>query len=257
MTEERIVRSILVSAALMLGVAGCPPVPADESDAGVGGSAAGGAATGGSATGGTASVPVCDIVDSLPPIGSTCNFTGESRCDRSGNQCACQRGIWYCNNACPASQPTPATGCETGAFCSYAPSATCECVDAPPCVGPDCPFWGDSAPPDPPPRWICIGTSSCPANLPMTGQDCTGLTDITCDYPNTNPALHTFCYCVANIDPASGSAWTCGQSAPCPAMQPLYDLTRGCTGPAVCTYSTPPYHCRCPVQSGQGIWVCF
>ena len=51
MTEERIVRSMLMSAALALGVAGCPPGPPDESDGGVGGSGTG---TGGSATGGTA-----------------------------------------------------------------------------------------------------------------------------------------------------------------------------------------------------------
>jgi hypothetical protein len=52
---ERIARSILMGAALMLGVVGCPPVPPDDSDAGVGGSTMGGSATGGVVTGGTTS----------------------------------------------------------------------------------------------------------------------------------------------------------------------------------------------------------
>ena len=51
MTEQRIVGGLLMSAALVLGVVGCPPGPPDDSDGGVGGSGTG---TGGSATGGTA-----------------------------------------------------------------------------------------------------------------------------------------------------------------------------------------------------------
>jgi hypothetical protein len=190
-------------------------------------------------------------------MGTACRTASESQCDASGNRCFCEFGIWYCNNACPATEPTPATGCERGAYCNYAPGATCQCVDDRPCNGPDCPWYGDSAPPDPPPRWICIGTSSCPADPPTSGQDCTGLTDTVCDYPN--PALHRFCDCMANIDPASGSTWSCGQSAPCPATQPPYAWPVGatCMGPAICTYATPPYHCRCPVMGGTGIWVCL
>ena len=54
MTEERIVRCLLASAALALAVAGCPPEPLYDNDAGVGGSAAtGGTSTGGTGTGGT------------------------------------------------------------------------------------------------------------------------------------------------------------------------------------------------------------
>jgi hypothetical protein len=37
MNEERIVRSILRSVALVLGVTGCPPEPLDDNDAGIGG----------------------------------------------------------------------------------------------------------------------------------------------------------------------------------------------------------------------------
>jgi hypothetical protein len=52
---QRIASSILMGAALVLGVVGCPPVPPDDSDAGVGGSAMGGSAAGGVVTGGTTS----------------------------------------------------------------------------------------------------------------------------------------------------------------------------------------------------------
>jgi len=50
MPDERSVRSVLVSAALVLGVAGCPPESPDDNDAGV----TGGTATGtcGNGTGG-------------------------------------------------------------------------------------------------------------------------------------------------------------------------------------------------------------
>jgi len=53
MTEERIVRSILMSAAVVLGVASCTPEPLDDNDAGAGGSTTGGTAMGGGATAGT------------------------------------------------------------------------------------------------------------------------------------------------------------------------------------------------------------
>ena len=52
---ERIARSVLMGAALVLAGAGCKPEPLDDSDAGVGGSAMGGSATGGAVTGGVAS----------------------------------------------------------------------------------------------------------------------------------------------------------------------------------------------------------
>ena len=217
-----------------------------------GGTNSGGTSSGGNATGGTRNA-LCDVVPSLPAMGTACRTAGESQCDASGNRCICERGIWHCNHACPVTQPTPSTGCEPATFCSYAPGVTCACLKPSP---PEYPPDPDSGPPpDPPPRWICIGTSSCPAaDLPMTGQDCTGLTDVACDYPNTNPALHFACMCSAIGD--AGWTWICFSSAPCPATQPPYGLNQICTGPAVCTYSTPPYHCGCAVPSGQGVWFC-
>jgi hypothetical protein len=241
MTEERAIRSILVSAALMLGVAGCPPVPDDESDAGVGGSAAGGAATGGSATGGTASVPVCDIVDSLPPIGSTCNFTGESRCDRSGNQCACQRGIWYCNTSCASTYPTEPSldsACVKGSACTYPSGVSCTCVGG---------------------KWMCMGGSFCPAVRPVDTVPCTDLTGAICEYPaDARHAASAVCECVSNeiflplFDAGSGSSWACMAPSACPLTQPIYGSGDSCPGYyALCSYGST----LCTCQGGTS-WTC-
>ncbi len=52
MNERRIVQSMVMSAALALGVTGCPPEPPVDNDAGIGGSAP----TGGTASGGIVEV---------------------------------------------------------------------------------------------------------------------------------------------------------------------------------------------------------
>ena len=140
-----------------------------------------------------------------------------------------------CNTVCASSyptQPTPNTDCQRGAACSYGD------------VGCACDLFTS--------RWTCIGGSGCPAaaNMPRTGQDCSAQTGLTCDYPNTNPAFHMVCSCSANADAGSGSAWTCVQSAACPATQS--ELTLICPGVAVCTYGS--VHCAC-LQAGIP-WVC-
>ena len=243
MTEERIVRSMLVSAALALGVAGCPPETPNDSDAGVGGSstggttAMGGMATGGSATGGTAPVPVCATVASLPAMDTACNTLGESRCDPSGNQCVCEGGErrWHCSTICTSTYPTePAVGsaCIHGAACNYPSGVSCEC--------------------DNHSQWVCIGTAYCPADMPTTGQACNGLTSVLCDYPNHDP--HVACFCSPNADASTGSTWTCIQVAPCPATQP--PCGTACSGPAICSYSSPPRYWVC-LQSSGSEWVCL
>ena len=181
-------------------------------------------------------MPQCDTVASLPVMGAACSTTGESRCDANGYRCTCERGIWYCNNACPVSQPTPNTACVRGVTCAYNGGNTgCACVNL---------------------LWMCLGVSDCPAaaDMPMTGQACNDLTGVVCDYPNTNPSFHMMCACSVNADAASGSSWTCAQSGPCPATQPAYDLSTPCPSTALCTYSTSPRHCGC-LQTGTP-WVC-
>jgi hypothetical protein len=222
----------------------------------VGGTNSGGTSSGGSATGGATTACDGSPVSSLPAMATACSTQDESRCDASGNRCICERGIWYCNHACPVSQPTVATACEKGAFCSYAPGVTCACIGLPSSSG-EIPAPDAAPPPDPLPQWLCIGTSSCPAALPMTGDVCTGLTDVVCDYPNTIPAYHMACVCSANGGAGSGSSWTCFQSTSCPATQPAYGLAQTCVGPAVCTYSTPPYHCGCASAGGVASWICL
>ena len=91
----------------------------------------------------------------------------------------------------------------------------------------------------------------------MTGQICTDLVGVGCDYPNTNPSFHMACLCMASGDAGPGPTWTCFQSMPCPATQPAYSLTETCSGPAVCSYSTPPYHCACVANGPGGHWTCF
>jgi hypothetical protein len=236
MTGERIVRSMLMSAALVLGVVGCPPVPPDDSDGGVGGSATGGTGTGGSA-GGAASVPVCATVASLPTMGTACSTHGESQCDADGNRCVCESGIWNCSTICASTYPTepaPNSACLAGAVCNYPSGASCQCHNS---------------------RWQCIGTSSCPANMPATGTACNGLAGLWCDYPNSNPAFHMFCACTNNTynaDASTVATWICAQSAACPTAQPAYDLNRTCPGTAVCTYGST--HCWCAQSNGP--WVC-
>ena len=236
MTEQRIVRSLLMSAVLVLGVAGCPPEPPDDNDAGVGGSATGGSgstATGGSATGGATSMPVCSTVASLPTMGTACSTQGESQCDASGNQCVCARGIWNCTTSCASTyptEPTPGSACIRGAACNYPSGVSCGCVNS---------------------SWMCFGGSACPAaaNMPTTGGACHGLTGVVCDYPNSNPAYHFACACMSGI-PDGGSTWTCFQGSQCPASQPAYSLGNSCVGFfTFCTYGSTLCSCVNP-------WVC-
>jgi hypothetical protein len=102
---------------------------------------------------------------------------------------------------------------------------------------------------------MCIGTSSCPTDLPATGSACSSLNGVVCDYPNANPAFHMGCVCSGDADAGSGLLWTCIQSASCPATQPRYDVSGSCPGTGVCTYSTAPNHCLC-LQAGTP-WICF
>jgi hypothetical protein len=178
-------------------------------------------------------------VTTLPTQGMGCSTPDQSQCNAAGQRCICERGIWYCDNACPGSLPTPNTACSKGAACVYSNGTVgCACVNS---------------------LWMCVGTSQCPAaaNMPMTGLDCTGLTNIACDYPNSNPALHMACICGANADAGTGSTWTCFQSAACPATQPAYNLNETCTGPAICSYTSAPSHCACTSQGAGGHWVCL
>jgi hypothetical protein len=202
-----------------------------------GGTASGGTATGGGATGGTASVPVCSTVASLPTMGTACSTMGESQCDASGNQCVCSRGVWYCNTSCASTyptEPTPNSACIGGAACNYPSGVSCQCLNS---------------------RWVCIGTSDCPAaaNMPLTGDACNGSTGVLCDYPNSIPFFHMTCFCMANADASSVSTWTCVHPSLCPTTQPAYSLTNACPGTLTfCSYGSTP--CSC-LQSGTP-WVC-
>jgi hypothetical protein len=203
----------------------------------------GGTATGGtSSTGGAPSI-VCEVVPSLPTQGACCGQSacpteppaGTSQCLASGERCVCQRGIWYCNNACPDTEPTPNTSCSRGAACTYSDgNVGCACINL---------------------LWMCIGVSDCPASMPRTGNACDDLTGIACDYPNADPALHFACMCTANADAGSGATWICVQSAACPASQPVYGTDGTCPGIAVCTYASEPRHCAC--LQPQGAWICI
>jgi hypothetical protein len=223
MTEERIVRSLLMGAALVLGSAGCDPEPlVDHADGG------------GSATGGTASVPPCDAVDSLPSIGTSCPTPGESRCDPSGNQCVCARGIWYCNLNCASTYPTepaPCSDCIRGTACNYPSGASCACMNL---------------------KWMCIGTSACPPSQPAIGDACDGLTGTWCDYPNSNPAYNMALYCGPKPYSNTASIWGGFQSAPCPATEPAYGLSSACSGAALCSYGST----RCTCSQTGTPWVC-
>jgi len=235
MTGGRIVPSVLMSVAVALGVVGCPPVPPDGGDAGVGGSATGGAGTGGNA-GGAASVPVCSTVASLPTMGTACSTFGESLCDATGNRCVCDRSIWYCTTPCATSYPTepaPDSACLAGAVCNYPSGASCQCLNS---------------------RWQCIGASGCPtaAQMPMTGSACNGLAGLWCDYPNSNPAFHMTCVCSGNAVASTGASWTCIQPRTCPTTQPAYDPNGDCLGVAMCAYGST--YCRCTQSSTP--WVC-
>jgi hypothetical protein len=196
---------------------------------GTGGTSSGGGATGGWATGGTASVPVCDTVESLPTMGVACTTWGESRCDPSGNQCVCERGVWYCNTSCASTyptEPTPYLACVRGAACNYPSGVSCSCINL---------------------LWMCMGRSGCPADIPTTGDACGGMAGVWCDYPNANP--HMTCVCMPYD---GGLSWTCMQSSACPATQPAYDLTNSCQGLALCTYDST----RCSCQTMGTPWVC-
>ena len=100
--------------------------------------------------------------------------------------------------------------------------------------------------------WMCIAPSGCPADVPMTGDACSGLVGVWCDYPNSNPALHVTCLCSPDTDASTGSSWTCVQSGACPATQPAYDLTSRCPGPALCSYDST----RCSCSRVSDPWVC-
>ena len=91
--------------------------------------------------------------------------------------------------------------------------------------------------------------------MPRTGVACNDMTNVACDYPNTNPAFHMACVCSVNADAGAGSTWTCVQSAECPAAQPTYGTASNdnCPGVAICTYGA--VHCAC-LQTGTA-WVCL
>ena len=225
MTEERIVSSLLMGLALVLGGAGCDPEPLGDHGDG-----------GGSATGGAASVPVCDAVDSLPDIGTACSTPGESRCDPSGNQCVCARGIWYCNTNCASTYPTepsPCSDCVRGSACNYPSGASCACTST---------------------SWTCLGGSACPAaaNTLTSGQACDGLTGLACDYPNSNPALHIACFCTGKADASAGSTWICIQLGACPKTNPAYGVSNVCPGVTFCSYDST----RCSCLEAGTPWVC-
>jgi hypothetical protein len=234
--DERIVRNVWMSAALLLGFAGCKPEPPDDNDAGVGGSAmggtaAGGSGTGGSATGGTAAVCTGATVASLPVMNTACDTEGQLLCDATGDRCSCQRGHWYCTTLCASTYPTepaPGSACTEGAICNYPSGVSCTCSDS---------------------LWWCIGTSDCPADVPSPGAACDGLSGRQCDYPNSS--AHPWCLCAPNPEPSPGSAWLCMLSGPCPTAQPPYGAL--CyTDYTTCTYGST--RCNC-TQSGYP-WVC-
>jgi hypothetical protein len=164
-------------------------------------------------------------------MGTACTTVGESVCS-GGSRCVCERGIWYCNNACPGTQPTPNAQCARGAACTYNNGNTgCACINL---------------------LWMCVGVTNCPASVPTTGEACNSLTGVACDYPGSP---HLACVCSANADAGSGSTWTCLQSAACPSPQPAYSLSNTCPGTAICSYSSAPNHCAC-MQAGTP-WVCI
>ena len=249
MTKGRIVLSILTSTALLLGVAGCPPEPPDDNDAGVGGSTTGGnpatagRETGGMASGGAAATCIGTAVATLPAMGSCCGnlstcpgtpAMGTSLCDADGNQCICRRGIWYCNTSCAGNYPTepaPNSACIRGAACNYPSGASCGCANG---------------------SWWCLGSSGCPATAPVTGEACNGLTGAVCDYPNEPaPINHLTCICTANADASTGSTWTCVYSI-CPTTQPPYSPNDSCSSSvAFCSYGSTP--CVCWMSDP---WIC-
>ncbi len=209
-----------------------------------GSTSTGGNASGGGPTGGAASTCYGTVVSTLPTQGACCGQpacasepgTGTSLCLANGDRCVCQRGVWFCNNPCPDTEPTPNTSCNQGAACNYSNGTVgCACING---------------------LWFCLGSSGCPdsANQPVTGDVCNGLTNVFCDYPDPANPLdpHLACVCNPTGDPSSGSQWTCIQSGRCQTTQPAYGTT--CNGTADCTYSTPPYHCVC-LQAGTP-WVC-
>jgi hypothetical protein len=249
MTGGRIVRSILMSAAVVLGVAGCPPEPPAGNDAGAGGTATGGTtvmggrATGGTASGGGASTCIGTTVATLPALGSCCGnlstcpgtlAMGTSLCDADGNQCVCRRGTWYCNTSCASTYPTepaPNSACIHGAACNYPSGVSCACVY-------------DS--------WSCMGGSGCPATAPLTGEACNGLNGLACDYPHEPaPVPHLTCLCISNADASTGSTWTCAVSD-CPATQPPYSPADSCSRTfAFCSYGSA--QCTCWMDDP---WIC-
>jgi hypothetical protein len=85
-----------------------------------------------------------------------------------------------------------------------------------------------------------------------TGDACNGLTGLSCDYPNSNPAFHLACFCAADADASTGSTWICLQLGPCPASQPPYSLTNACPGVAFCNYDST----RCTCWSLGDPWIC-
>jgi hypothetical protein len=191
----------------------------------------GGSYSGGRASGGAATIPVCEPVTTLPTMGTACSTAGQSQCLPNGSRCLCERGIWYCNTSCGATPPTADSACTRGAACTYASGDRCACINL---------------------RWMCISSSGCPANVPTTGQDCTGSTGVACDYPNTNPSLHFACACMNPSEAGTLSSWTCIQSGPCPATQPSYSPTAVCPAAAICSYGN--IRCGCLASTP---WICL
>jgi hypothetical protein len=180
-----------------------------------------------SASGGAAPIPVCETVSVLPAMGTECSTAGQSQCLPTGDRCICERGIWYCNTSCDATPPAPDSACARGAACSYGSGESCACVNL---------------------RWMCIGESGCPSDVPGTGEDCSGLTGTACDYPG---AVHLACVCIGGADPSVSSTWTCLVSGDCPATQPTYNPGDACSAVAICTYGNT--HCACLPGAP---WIC-
>ncbi len=248
----------------MPGVGGASPGSGGVAMGGtnLGGTQTGGTSSGGSATGGAMSTCYGTVVNTLPTQGACCGMAtscpgeppiGTSLCDASGNRCICARGVWWCDNSCPASEPTSNTACQPNAFCTYRSGVACACIDPLP---PEEPWPPDASPPvDPPPAWMCAGVSSCPDGAsPLTGDRCS-LAGMVCDYPDpANPSNpHMTCFCTAGNDAGLATTWTCLQSSRCETNQPAYGTV--CNGPAMCAYSTAPQHCLC-AQVGSP-WICF
>ncbi len=230
-----------------------------------GGTATGGVVTGGAPTGGSggAAVPECEIVSSLPEIGTNCTQAqlGESWCLPNGDRCVCQHDTWYCNTRCATDYPTvptPNAPCLTGAACNYPTGDSCTCIAG---------------------HWRCLGRigASCPANVPSSGDPCQDSEfGNGCEYPSSvrgdSQQNIVICECGGLLGifppplPGRPPAWTCYEqgvnSAPCPATQPPYDFDTKCAMEAsrtLCLYGST--ECLCMsfydgAESNYYPWIC-